>query len=89
MKHYADSSYLLQFLTPDFASAEAISMHRKLGRPAYPFTALHELEVPNALRLRLFTAGKLASAARKTERKFVADGMRRLKQNLEAGRFYN
>ena len=64
-------------------------MHRKLGRPAYLFTGLHELEVPNALRLRLFAAGKLASSARRVERKAVSDGLRRLKLNLEAGRFYH
>ena len=74
MKIYADSSYLLQFLTPDFASSEAISLHRKLDRPAYAFVPLHELEVPNALRLRLFAAAGLASAARRLERKAVADG---------------
>lgn len=87
MKLYADSSYLLQLLAPDFASAAAIALHRKLGRPACLFTPLHELEVPNALRLRRFAVTRLASAARRQELKAAADALRRLELHLDTGRF--
>jgi hypothetical protein len=83
VKIYADSSYLLQFLTPDFATATAIAMHRRLGRPSYLFIPLHDLEVPNALRLKLFASARLPASARSTEKRAVADGFRRLKHYLE------
>lgn len=78
MSVYADSSYLLQFLTPDFASTEAISLHRRLGCPGYAFVPLHDLEIPNALRLKMFASSKLASTARSAERRSVDNGFRRL-----------
>jgi len=83
VKIYADSSYLLQFLTPDVATVAAIAMHRRLGRPSYLFVPIHDLEVPNALRLKLFAAAGLAASARRLEKRAVADGFRRLKHYLE------
>ncbi len=87
MKFYADSSYLVQLLVPDFATVEVIALHRHLGRPGYLFAPLHELEVPNALRLKLFASTGLAAAARRVEKKTVADGFRRLNHYLETGCF--
>ena len=40
MQHYADSSFLLQLLSPDFATAASIAVHRRLGRPVYAFSTV-------------------------------------------------
>jgi predicted nucleic acid-binding protein len=85
MRLYADSSYLLQLLAPDFASAAAIALHRSLQRPACLYTAAHELEVPNALRLRRFMASKLAAAARRQENLVTKQALQRLAGHLAAG----
>ena len=60
-------------------------MHRRLGRPVYAFCPLHELEVPNALRLRLFATSGLAAPARTIRRRDVATGMKRLNHFLAIG----
>jgi predicted nucleic acid-binding protein len=80
MRVYADSSFIGQFLAPDFASDRAASMFRRLGRPSLPFSQLHELEVTNGLKTRIFSAG--ASALRSIARKEAAAGIRKLHHML-------
>jgi predicted nucleic acid-binding protein len=53
MKYYADSSFLVSCYLLDANSAKAKEILVKLGVPL-PFTDLHALEVPNALRLGVF-----------------------------------
>ena len=60
-------------------------MHRRLGLPVYAFCPLHELEVPNALRLRLFAASGLPAPARTIRRREVATGVKRLNHFLAIG----
>jgi len=70
---------------PDFATAAASAMHRRLGRPGLVYTPLHALEVPNTLRTRVFAAGHAARrAAAKRERD---TGLRRLAHYLTIGCF--
>jgi hypothetical protein len=87
MPHYADTSFLVQLLVHDFATTAALAVHRSLGRPAYAYSPLHALEVPNALRLRLFQAKSSGSALRAAAKKSHAEGMRRLAANLKTGCF--
>jgi predicted nucleic acid-binding protein len=51
--YYADSSFLVTSFLADANSLNAKAWLAKLGVPL-PFTALHELEVPNAMRLAVF-----------------------------------
>ena len=53
MKAYADTSFLVSLYTPDVNSSTAAA-HMKRLRAALPLTPLHELELLNALELRVF-----------------------------------
>lgn len=76
MKCHADSSFLAQLLVRDFASEASFACYRRLGRPCLPYTALHDLEVSNGLRARIFTAS--TAAGRSAARRECAEGMRRI-----------
>jgi predicted nucleic acid-binding protein len=54
MRAYADTSFLVKFLTQEAGTATAIADYRRLGRPAVYFLPLHGLEVANAIRQRAF-----------------------------------
>jgi predicted nucleic acid-binding protein len=84
MKFYPDTSFIGQLLVPDFASAKAVDCYRRLNRPALSYVALHELEVPNTLRARVFMAG--GSAARAATRRESEKGQQRLRHLLQTGR---
>lgn len=80
MKCYADTSFIGQFLVPDFATAAARAVFQRLRRPPLLYTGLHELELTNLLRLRVFAAGHAAERSRtRTE---TALAVRRL-QHME------
>ena len=53
MKHYADSSFLVSCYVVDANTSQARSWLTRAGVPL-PFTALHALEVRNALKLGVF-----------------------------------
>jgi predicted nucleic acid-binding protein len=53
MKHYADSSFLVSCYLADAHTVKAKEWLLQAGAPL-PFTDLHALEVPNALRLGIF-----------------------------------
>ena len=53
MKHYADSSFLVSCYLADANTARAKEWLLHTSAPL-PFTELHALEVPNALRLGVF-----------------------------------
>ncbi len=55
---YADTSFIVRLMTNEAGSDEAISLYRSLGRPPLFFTALHELEVRNGLRLKAFASSR-------------------------------
>lgn len=85
---YADSSFLLRLLVPGSAAERAVAAHRKLGAPHLHFTALHELEVPNAIRLRTFVAlSNNPPRMRVRIQREQADALRRLELSLRLGRF--
>lgn len=76
MKCYADSSFLAQLLVKDFASEASFACYRRLGRPCLPYTPLHDLEVPNGLSARIFSAAN--AAARSAARRECTEATRRL-----------
>lgn len=88
MKIYADTSFLLRLLVRDTDSDAVVAAHRSLGRPALVFTALHRLEVTNAIRLRSFLATHGAlPATRKELVREEASAFRRLHNTLRGGGF--
>jgi hypothetical protein len=50
MRAYADSSFLLRFLTGEPGTDRAVAEYRRLGRPRLFYLPLHALEVENAIR---------------------------------------
>jgi predicted nucleic acid-binding protein len=50
---YADTSFLCSLYAPDVHTRRVIARMRRQGLPL-PFTWLHQLELRNALRLRVF-----------------------------------
>ena len=79
MKYYADTSFIVQLLLQDFATTEAKDALKELGKPPLLFLPLHELEVSNALRLRIFATSDAVSRVRAATRAETATGLRRLK----------
>lgn len=63
MTPYADTSFLVSLYTPDANSPEAASRIRRMALPVI-ITALGELEMVNALQLRLFRRELLAANTR-------------------------
>ena len=63
MTAYADTSFLVSLYTPDANSLEAASRIRRMALPVI-ITALGELELVNALQLRLFRRELLAAQTR-------------------------
>jgi predicted nucleic acid-binding protein len=60
---YADTSFLVSLYTPDANSLEAASRIRRMALPVI-ITALGELEMVNALQLRLFRRELLGAQTR-------------------------
>lgn len=54
MRAYADTSFLVKLLTQEPGTETAIADYRRLGRPPLFFLPLHDLEVTNAIRQRMF-----------------------------------
>jgi hypothetical protein len=54
MRVYADTSFLVKLLTQETGTPKAVAEYRRLGRPPVFFLPLHELEVRNAIRQRVF-----------------------------------
>ena|SRR5437868_6154812 len=54
MRAYADTSFLVKLLTQEPGTATAVNDYRRLGRPSVFFLPLHDLEVANAIRQRVF-----------------------------------
>jgi predicted nucleic acid-binding protein len=74
---YADTSFLVSLYTPDANSAEAASRMRRIGLPLI-VTPFGELELANALQLRLFRRELLAVKTRAAYSAFrddVANGV--------------
>lgn len=59
MAHYADTSFLASYYLPDANSARALAAVQPLSAP-FMFTALHRLELRNALALAVFR-GRITS----------------------------
>ena len=85
MKCYADSSFVLQLVVEDFANEEAIDCYRALGRPSLIYTSLHDLEVLNGLRLRIFASAALGSRQRALARSQAAAAANRLQSLMKRG----
>jgi hypothetical protein len=85
MKCYADSSFVLQLVVEDFANEEAIDCYRALGRPPLIYTGLHELEVLNGLRLRVFASSALGSRQRALARNQAVAAGNRLQNLMKRG----
>lgn len=49
--HYADSSFIVSLVVHDDLSEAVRSSYQRLGRPPLAFCPLHQMEVPNAMRL--------------------------------------
>ncbi len=81
MKCYADTSFIGQFLVPDFATAAARAAFQRLRRPPLLYTGLHELELTNLLELRVFAAGSAAERSR--SRSETALAARRLQHMMQ------
>lgn len=54
MRAYADTSFLVKLLTQEPGTTTAVADYRRLGRPPVFFLPLHNLEVTNAIRQRVF-----------------------------------
>ncbi len=63
MSAYADTSFLISLYTPDNNSFEAVSRMRRMAQPVI-VTQFGELELANALQLRLFRRELLAAQTR-------------------------
>ena len=87
MKAYADSSFLIRSVWREGDAGPLVKIHRALGRPVLVYTPLHELEVPNALRLKatLDAQQQPKEAARIRRQRDLS--LRRLEHNLLTGRF--
>jgi predicted nucleic acid-binding protein len=69
---YADSSFLVSLYVPDTNSARAATIMRDIPLPV-SLTSLGELELANALHLRLFRKEMSATDLRVVYRAFVSD----------------
>ena len=73
---WLDTSVLVALYVPEARSERVARLVRRIGEPI-PFSQLHELELANALRLRLFR--------REANRKQVEASLARVRDDLEAG----
>lgn len=76
---WIDTSVLVSLYVPEARSARAARLVRRAGEPVL-FSQLHELELTNALRLRLFRD--------EAERPQVEATLTRIAEDLEAGVLY-
>jgi predicted nucleic acid-binding protein len=65
MPPYADSSFLVSFISTDSNSREAVDCYRRLEKPRLAFSDLQEMEVRNALFLQRFRAMSAGGAPEK------------------------
>lgn len=84
---YADSSFLVQLLISGSRGDAAAAVLQRSGLPFLYFSALHELEVPNAIRVRTFAAAGHSSKIRANALREQTEALRRLGLNLKLGRF--
>lgn len=54
MRVYADTSFLVRLVTEEPGTAAAMADYHRLGRPPLFYLPLHQLEVSNAIRQRVF-----------------------------------
>ena len=87
MKMYADTSFLVRLLVRDADNEAALAAHRRIGRPLLIYTAFHNLEVTNALNLRVFAVAGATSAMKRHARQDQEEAERRLKACLTKGLF--
>jgi predicted nucleic acid-binding protein len=73
---WLDTSALVSLYVPEARSARVSRLVRRAGEPI-PFSQLHELELTNALRLRVFR--------REAKRKQVDATRARIAEDLDAG----
>jgi len=73
---WLDTSVLVSLYVPESRSARVARLVRRAGEPI-PFSQLHELEISNALRLRVFR--------REAKRKQVDATRARITEDLDAG----
>ena len=69
MRAYADSSFILRFVTGEADSPQTVAAYRRLGSPKLFFLPLHALEVRNAILQRAFHQRRSISSG---ERQHVA-----------------
>jgi predicted nucleic acid-binding protein len=87
MKMYADTSFLVRLLVRDADNEAALAAHRRIGRPFLIYTSFHDLELTNALRLRIFAVADATSGIKRQARKDHEEAQRRLKTCLTKGLF--
>jgi predicted nucleic acid-binding protein len=72
MAHYADTSFLASYYLPDTNSARALAAVQPLAAP-FVFTALHRLELRNALALAVFRRRITSQQAQKVWQDVTTD----------------
>lgn len=78
MKAYIDTALFVKSFVLEADSAQAIQMLEKIGEP-FAYSHLHELEIPNAIRLKRFRGEITKTQETAAIRAFHAD--------VDAGRF--
>lgn len=76
MTYWLDTSVLVSLYVPEARSARVARLVRRAGEPI-PFSQIHELELTNALRLRIFR--------REAKRRQVDATLARIAEDLDAG----
>lgn len=54
MRAYADTSFLVKLIARESGTESAVAEYRRLGRPGLFLLSLHQFEVSNAIRQRVF-----------------------------------
>lgn len=81
--HYADTSFVLSMLVMDSMTVAVRAVLRKRGRVPLMYSALHQMEVPNALRALHFQEASQMPAARRSK---VEEGLKAAELRLLAMR---
>jgi predicted nucleic acid-binding protein len=65
MRIYADTSFLVRLIVAEPGTEVAVAEYRRLDYPSLFFLALHDLEVGNAVRQRVFQQHRSAPGTRR------------------------
>lgn len=78
MNAYIDTAFFVKAFVLEADSPQAIALLEKIGEP-FAYSHLHELEIPNAIRLKRFR-GEITKAQEST-------ALRAFRADVDAGRF--